>query len=71
MQIEKEKAAIIKRLKAMHHIVDQYGSFSQYEKLVALLDNVGAFHDCPSGKDPGSIDSDQASYASRATAVDR
>jgi hypothetical protein len=38
--------------------------------LISLLGEVGAFHDCPSGNERGSIDSASASYASRFAATD-
>lgn len=68
--IEKEKIAIIKRMRAMDHIIRSYDSFSSFEELVQLLADTGAFQDCPMGKEPASMGNGQASYSSRTTAVE-
>ena len=52
---QKEKNAIIKRLRAMYFMVEHYMSFMTYEPLMALINDVGGFGaDCPQGTEAAS-----------------
>ena len=61
------QAAIMKRFKAAYHMVKQYDAYLEFEALVELLNETGAFHDCPSGTSPGSCDSGNASSRARSS----
>lgn len=62
VQRDKEKRAIIKRLRAMYHVALKYDSFSAFEDEVRLLHECDAFHDCPIGGEAASYESGNASY---------
>jgi hypothetical protein len=63
-QATREKAAMIKRLKMTLNMVGKHEAFHQYDKNCQLAADLGAFHDCPVGASPGSMESKSASYTS-------
>ena len=62
-----EKTAVIKRLKIILQMVMKHEAFWRYDENCEHAQDLGAFHDCPVGKDPGSMESKTASYTSNQT----
>lgn len=62
-----EHVAIIKRLKIILFMVSKHEAFSLCAKNCNNAGDLGAFHDCPVGSDPGSLTSRSASYTSNQT----
>jgi len=62
-----ERSAIIKRLKIILFMVSKHEAFSRYSENCKHAGDLGAFHDCPVGSDPGSLTSKSASYTSNQT----
>ena len=65
----KEKIAMTKRIRVVYKMVEGNQAFGDFEKELRFLQSMGAFHDCPVGPNPGSLESRCASYTS--TAVHR
>ena len=59
-----ERSAIIKRLKIILYMVVKHEAFERYSENCTHASDLGAFHDCPVGTDPGSLTSKSASYTS-------
>ena len=63
-QAAREKAAMMKRRKMMLNMVNKHEAFHLHEENCQLAADLGAFHDCPVGTSPGSMESKSASYTS-------
>ena len=59
-----ERSAMIKRLKIILYVVVKHEAFERYSDNCTHASDLGAFHDCPVGTDPGSLTSKSASYTS-------
>ncbi len=68
-QDSKEKNAMKKRIRVVYKMIEGNQAFGDFEKELRFLQAMGAFHDCPVGTNPGSLESRSASYTS--TAVHR
>ena len=67
VQSKKEKSATMKRLITILAMVMKHEAFDRHSGNCELAGELGAFHDCPVGTNPGPLERKSASHASNQT----